>query len=160
MVREKETYLDEEGELTYDPRDAPAPLKKLNVKALRKECEFWRKLWEWMPYNVKYWTGKIGHQVGAVRRDYHRWLGVLLGTEFELKSMEIGVYELVYDHNKRRYYWERKIVKVPVGSLLTYEFIADRKPELTEEEKAKAEKRAIDMSAEEATVYEEGEGES
>jgi len=108
----------------------PLPeIKKMKITELKEECQAWRSLWSWTPYGVKEFLVRTGTTVGLVRRDYRRWLGVLLSTEWDLKSMDIGVAEKVYDSETGKYFFEKKIIKVGPGQIIGFEWIEDRKSE-------------------------------
>jgi len=109
------------------------PLKRMRKKELMEECEMWRRIWDWVDPPVKYYLARVGALVGVVRRDYHRFLGRLLSTKWDLKELEIGTYEKVYDRTEGQYYFERKIVRLPANQVIDLEFIAERILELKEE---------------------------
>ena len=96
----------------------------------------WRNMWGWVPYGIKEFLVHSGQQVGVVRRDYRRWLGVLLSTEWELKSLDIGTAEKVYDSETGKYFFEKKIVKLQTGQIIGFEWISERivEDELVKEE--------------------------
>lgn len=104
---------------------------KMKKDELLAECTMWRHIWGWIPSDIKYYVGRTGSQVGVQIRNYHRYLGVLLDTKWELKEIELGVWEKVYDQNDGQYFYERKIVKMPVGQIVSFDWIKER---LTEEE--------------------------
>jgi hypothetical protein len=101
-------------------------LKKLKLKELREEVQMWRNLWSWIPSAVKYYVSRTGSTVGVTIRNYKRFIGPLLETEWDLKGIELGVYDKVYDQSEGIYYWERKIIKVPIGGIVQFDWIAER----------------------------------
>jgi len=104
------------------------PLKKMTKAELREEVEMWRNIWSWTPSAVKFYTSRTGSQVGVQVRNYHRFIGVLMETHWELKAVEVGVYEKVYDQNDGQYYLERKIVKIPTGQIVAFDWLLERTP--------------------------------
>jgi len=98
----------------------------MKKEELLAECQMWRNLWQWVDSAIKYYVARTGSTVGIQVRNYHRYLGVLLETKWELKEVEVGVYERVYDQQDGHYYWERKIVKIPVGQIVAWNWIAER----------------------------------
>jgi len=111
-------------------------LKKMSKAELLEEVQTWRNIWGWIPSAIKYYVSRTGNTIGLTIRNYHRYLGVLLETQWELKNVEVGVYEKVYDQNDGQYYFERKIIKVPVGQIVAFDWIAERtlEEEMTPEE--------------------------
>jgi len=104
-------------------------LKKMSKAGLLEEVKTWRNIWGWIPSPIKYYISRTGNTIGLQVRNYHRFLGVLLETTWELKFIEIGVYEKVYDQNDGQYYFERKIVKIPIGQIVAFDWIAERTAE-------------------------------
>ena len=105
------------------------PIEKMTVEQLKAEVQLWRKLWNWLDSAVKYYLSRTGSLVGVQIRNYHRYVGVLLETKWELKEVEIGVYEKVYNQTDGQYYYERKIVKLPANQIISWDWIAERTPE-------------------------------
>jgi len=101
-------------------------INKMNKKELHEEVQMWRNVWGWIPSAIKYYVGRTGSQVGIQIRNYHRYLGVLLDTVWELKELELGIWEKVYDQNDGQYYYERKIVKLPIGQVVAFDWIKER----------------------------------
>ena len=104
-------------------------ISKMKKDELFAEVKMWRSVWSWVPSAVKYYTGRTGAQVGVQIRNYHRYLGILLDTSWELKEVELGIWEKVYDQNDGQYYFERKIVKLPIGQIVAWDWIQERKTE-------------------------------
>jgi len=111
-------------------------IKKMTKADKDEEIKMWRNIWGWIPSDIKYYASRTGSQVGLQVRNYHRFIGVLLETVWELRGLEIGVYEKVYDQNDGQYYFERKIVKIPVGQIVAFDWIKERiaEKEVTGEE--------------------------
>jgi hypothetical protein len=99
---------------------------KMSRNELLYEVARLRNLMDWLDPNVRYYLERIGAALLAVRRDYHVFDGVLLQTKWDLKSVEIGVLDKRYDHNSGKYVIERKVVILPVGSILDFEFLQER----------------------------------
>ena len=110
-------------------------LKKMKLTELREEVQMWRNIWQWVPSDVKYYVSRTGQTIGVQIRNYQRYVGPLLDTKWELKEIEIGVYDKVYNQVDGVYYYERKISKLPVGQIVAFDWIAERKSEdeLTQE---------------------------
>ncbi len=105
------------------------PIKKMSKKQKDTEIEAWRNLWGYVPSAVKYYLLKSGTQIGVTMRNYKRYLGVLLSTEWDIKELEIGVFQKEYDQNDGKYYYERKIVKLNPQSVIDIQWIQERIPE-------------------------------
>jgi len=101
-------------------------IKKMKKSELAEEVKMWRNIWGWIPSAIKYYVSRTGSTIGVQVRNYHRYIGVLLETRWELKEIEVGVYEKVYDQNDGQYYFERKIVKLPVGQIVAWDWIKER----------------------------------
>jgi hypothetical protein len=104
-------------------------IKKMKVGDLKEECQMWRNLWSWIPSTVKYYISRTGQTVGVQIRNYQRYVGPLLDTEWELKSIDIGVYDKVYNQVDGTYYYERKISRLPVGQIVSFDWISERMSE-------------------------------
>jgi len=104
-------------------------LEKMKRNELKEECKMWRNIWGWIPDEVKYYVARTGQTVGVTMRNYKRLLGILLETHWELKEIEIGTYDKVYDQRDGQYYFERKIVKINANALIDLQWIAERTPE-------------------------------
>lgn len=100
--------------------------KKMSKEDLIEEVKMWRVVASWLTDDVKYYLGHIGEMVRVVRRDYHGFVGDFLVPRFTLKDVEIGVKEKVFDQNEGDYFWESKIVSLPLSSVIDIEFIAER----------------------------------
>jgi len=108
-------------------------LRKMNKEELKGEVEVWRNLWGWLDSGIRYYLARTGHRIALTTRNYKRYLGVLMETHWELKEIEVGVYDKVYDARDGKYYFERKIIKLPQNNVINLEWIKERH---TEEEMA------------------------
>lgn len=115
------------------------PIKKLSKEKLRLECEMWRHVWQWVPAAVRYYVAHTGQQMAITRRDYKRYLGILLGTTWELKKIEMGMNDKVFDPITGKYYFEKKIVQQGVGATIDLQWIKERISEAEMEARAEAE---------------------
>lgn len=122
------------------------PTSQLKRKELVEREEFWRALWSWIPENVKYYLLKVGQTVRIVRRDYRGSLGELGQATFEMTELEVDVYEKTYNYSDGKWYFERKVVKIPKGAITMMEFIA------TQEDAEVVEKYEVESLAEEESV--------
>jgi len=105
----------------------PLPsLDEMSIDDLRMECEMWRRLWAWVPSEVKYYVARTGKMIAVTQRNYKRYLGYLLETRWDLKELEIGVYDKVYDTVTGKWFYERKIVRIGVNSIIDLQWIEDR----------------------------------
>jgi hypothetical protein len=127
-------------------------LKKLKLKELREEVQMWRNLWGWIPSAVKYYVSRTGSTIGVTIRNYRRFIGPLLETEWDLKGIEVGVYDKVYDQSEGKYFWERKIIKVPIGAIVQFDWIAER---VAEEKLAEAIQQAEEQPTRLSVIGEE-----
>lgn len=101
-------------------------ISKMRKDELRAETQMWRHIWGWIPSGIKYYIARTGSDVAITIRNYHRYLGVLLDTEWELKGIEVGVFERVYDQITGEAYYERKIIKMPIGQVISFQWITER----------------------------------
>jgi hypothetical protein len=114
-------------------------IKKMSKDELLTENKMWRNIWGWIPSEVKYYISRTGQQIGLTMRNYKRYLGVLLGTYWDLTDVELGVMEKVFDQTTGEYFFERKVVKVKISNLVDVQWIHMRKPEVEIEREAEAE---------------------
>lgn len=59
-------------------------------------------------------------------RNYKRHLGVLLSTRWDIKELEMGVFEKEYDQTTGKYFFERKIIKLNPQSIIDLQWISER----------------------------------
>lgn len=120
------------------------PLNKMKKDQIKEECQMWRNIWGWIPSAIKYYVSRTGTQIGVSIRNYHRFVGILLDTQWDLKGIEIGVYEKVYDQNDGHYYFEQKIIRLPLGQIVSFDWIKERKTvdQVLAEEEEKAEEES------------------
>ena len=130
--QEKKETAEPEVELILTQSKFPE-LSKQTKAELLEECKMWRNIWGWIPSEVKYYASRTGQLCGIQIRNYHRYLGVLLETKWELKEMEIGTQEKIYDQNTGAYFFERKIVRLPVGQIVSWDWIKEREEVAAEE---------------------------
>ena len=124
-------------------------IKKMKLADLKEEVQMWRNIWQWVPSDIKYYISRTGQQIGVQIRNYQRYVGPLLDTKWELKEIEVGVYDKVYNQVDGQYYYERKVSKLPVGQIVAFDWIADRvsEDEFTEKlEKEEAEKEKAEQA--------------
>lgn len=126
--------LADEGRKTRDFLDKA---KLLRVEELFSAYLNQKALLDWLDPKVKELLDRTGSIVRVVRRDYHPFLGELLEARWELKSVDVGVYEKTYDQSEGKYYFEKKIIRLDTGGTVNFEFITERKPELAEGETIK-----------------------
>lgn len=105
------------------------PLKSMKRDSLREECQMWRNIWGWVPSAIKYYISRTGSLIGVSVRNYKRYVGPLLDTQWELKGIEVGVFDKVHDQTDGEWYMERKIVRLPIGQIVAFDWISDRMTE-------------------------------
>jgi hypothetical protein len=64
--------------------------------------------------------------LGITMRNYKRHLGVLLSTRWDIRELELGVYEKEYDQSEGKYYYERKIIKLNPQAVIDLQWIQER----------------------------------
>jgi hypothetical protein len=126
MARKEEDYF------TKRARE----LRKLGKKMLVEKLIQMEQVGEWLDPDIRYFLDRVGVPVLVVRRDYHTFEGVLLGTKWDLAEIEIGCFDKRYDYNTGKYVYEKKVVKIPFNAIMDIEFIQEKK---TEEEAKKEE---------------------
>lgn len=118
-----------EMEVSQFLADMEVPVKKFGVRELRKREEIWRALWSWLDDDAKYLLIRVGTTVRILKRDYKGAVGELGAVKFEAKEYELAVYEKVYNYNDGKYYFERKVLKIPSGTVMMLEFIQSQEEE-------------------------------
>lgn len=114
---------------TYVPfQTAFKPLDELSFEELRGEIASWRNLWTWVDENVKAYLARIGEPVRLITRNYKGFFGVMQTPHFDLKEVEVAVEGKEYDYNTGNYFWERKVVRLPVSAIVWFEYVQDRAP--------------------------------
>jgi len=112
-------------------------LKHKSKEELIKEIIELRTKFSYLDPNVQYFLERIGSKVLLVRRDYHVYSGILLGTKWDLTHIEAGVFDKRYDMVLGKYVFEKKVVRIPYTGLVSLEFVEEQTPEEREEEKEK-----------------------
>jgi len=108
----------------------PMPeLKTLSKKDLLAECDMWRKVWQWIPPEVKYYTARTGMLVGLTMRNYSRMTGILRQTHWRVEEIELGVMDKSFDSVTGGWFYETKIVRTKLGGVIDFQFIRDRETE-------------------------------
>lgn len=105
------------------------PIKKQSKVELKTECEMWRRIWQWVPDEVKYYVARTGTIMGLVMRNYTRHLGTLLETHWTLEEIELGIEDKVYDTITGEYYFEKKRIRTKLGGVIETQFMIERKTE-------------------------------
>ena len=101
------------------------PIKKMGVKELRDREQTWRSLWSWIPDEVKYLVYRVGSLVRLIRRDYKGSLGELGEVKFEVSEYELSVFEKRFNETDGKYYYEKKVVKIPSSAVMMLEFVSE-----------------------------------
>lgn len=118
-----ETKSEEGYTLQQFQEGLKTPLSKLTKLELKQREEFWRALWGWIPDEVKYYVYRVGQICRVYLRTYRGTMGELGEVKFELKELELFVYEKHYDESKGKYFYETKTLKIPNQVLLYLEVI-------------------------------------
>jgi len=101
-------------------------IKKMDKKRLLQEVEMWRNMWQWVPSEVKYYVARTGQLVAITMRNYKRYMGQLLSTKWDIKEIELGVQDMVYDVATGTKYYERKVIRTSMGGIIDFQIIYDR----------------------------------
>jgi len=110
------------------------PTSKLTIKQLREREELWRALWSWLDDDVKFYLLRAGTLVKVVRRDYKASVGMLNQVKFELSEVEVDCFEKTYNYQDGKWYFEKKVVKMPKAAFSWLESVYDQ--QLAEEEES------------------------
>lgn len=133
------------------------PVKKMTRKELSDEVEMWRNIWQWIPSEIKYYVSRTGQTIGVQIRNYQRYVGPLLDTVWELKAIEIGVYDKMFNQVDGEYYYERKISRLPIGQIVAFDWIAERKSQKEMEQLIEEQELQKEQEAEQPDLVEEEE---
>jgi len=102
------------------------PVKSLGIQELKQREEMWRALWGWIDDDVKFFVLRTGSMFRVMKRDYKGSVGELGACKFELKELELAVYEKTYNYVDGKNYFERKVLKIPGGTIMMLEYITER----------------------------------
>lgn len=118
-------------------------IRKMKKEDLAIECSMWRRIWQWMPSEVKYYVARTGQLVAVTMRNYQRHLGRLLQTHWNIEEIELGIEDKVYDTATGDYYYEKKTIRTKLGGVIDFQIIHERKSEraLEEEQMEEAEQK-------------------
>ena len=106
----------------------PMPeISKMKLKELREEVAMWRNVWGWVPPEVKYYVARVGQDLGLTLRNYHRYLGVLVDSHWDLISLELGVIDKIYDSVRDKTFFEKKVMVLDSKSIISTDWIKERK---------------------------------
>lgn len=126
MAKEKEPDMTPDIYLLKGPMPE---LKSMTKAQLKQECQMWRNIWDWVPTGVKYYVARTGQKVAITMRNYKRYMGQLLSTHWDIKEIELGVNDVVYDVQTGQRFFERKTIRVGMGGIIDFQIIYDRVPE-------------------------------
>ena len=115
-----------EASISQFIEELKTPINKMTIKKLRQREEIWRALWSWLGDDVKYFLLRIGSMVRILRRDYKGSLGELGEVKFVPAEFEVAVYEKRYNETDGKYYFERKVIKIPQSAVMMMEFISEQ----------------------------------
>jgi len=105
--------------------------KELDEKC--KKCKFYQLI-EKLPSEVGWWLERYGLPCRIVRRDVKSWIGILIGTRWKLEEIEVYIEEDFKDYRRNMIIFEEKVMKVPVSSILSMDFILKREEVLEKPE--------------------------
>jgi hypothetical protein len=128
MVEEKEEQIEITPDI-YLLKGLFPELKTMKKNELQEECKMWRNIWDWIPHEVKYYVARTGQLVAITMRNYKRYMGKLLETHWDVKEIELGVEDVVYDTKTGQRFFERKTIRVGMGGIIDFQIIYDRKSE-------------------------------
>lgn len=117
------------------------PLNKMSKAEVIEELDTYRKLWTWMPEELKAWLCRIGYPTRLIRRNFQAEVGTLGTPHFEIQSLDLNCMSEKRDYFKKETTIEVKTVNIKMGDLAGFEFIHSSEVEPFEEpslEKAEA----------------------
>ena len=114
-----------EASISQFIEELKTPVKGMTIKKLKEREEIWRALWSWLSDDVKYFLLRIGSEVRILRRDYKGSAGELGEVKFVPSEFEVAVYEKRYNENDGKYYYEKKVIKIPQSAVMMIEFISE-----------------------------------
>lgn len=130
----------------------PMPeLKTLSKKDLLAEADMWRKIWQWIPPEVKYYVARTGMFVGLTMRNYSRITGILRQTHWRIEEVELGVKDKTFDSVTGGWFFETKIIRTKLGGVIDFQFIREREAEEAYEARVKEEMAKIQAEEPEET---------
>ena len=103
------------------------PITKMGIRELKEREQTWRSLWSWIPDEVKYFVYRVGSQIRILKRDYKGTMGELGEVKFEATQYELSVFEKRFNETDGKWYYEKKVVKIPSSATMMIEFIEDMK---------------------------------
>ena len=105
--------------------------KQMTVTELRQREEIWRVLWSWIDDEVKFFVIRAGSLFRVMKRDWKGTVGELGSVKFAPSELELSVYEKTYNYNDGKYYYEKKVCKIPYSAVWMLEHVTES--ELAEE---------------------------
>lgn len=123
--------MSKEMEISQFLDEIQVPVSKLSAPILRQREAIWRVLWSWIDDDVKFFVIRAGSAFRVMKRDWKGTVGELGSVKFEPKEVELSVYEKTYNYNDGKYYYEKKVCKIPYSAIWMLEHITES--ELAEE---------------------------
>jgi len=67
----------------------------------------------------------IGRKMRVVRRDWQAYIGYLIGFEADIIKLKLDVSELIRRYDQKTDLFEKKVVEIPSGSIVLWEWIEE-----------------------------------
>ena len=109
------------------------PVQDMTLEQLRDEVQYWRRIWDFLDDDIKYYLTQIGVLTRVVTRFSKAYLGALYSVHFDVSEVELLVDMSEYDMKSSKYFRESKVMRFPVSNLTQFEFISARELEAEEE---------------------------
>ena len=113
------------ADLDFAPpiRTPSKPLKDMKRQEIENEVLQWRKLWSWIPEDTKTILTKIGTEVAITTRWGKRYVGTLGQPKFDMKEIQLEVFQSEYNYEQGKEFMEHKTIHVPMSALIQLDII-------------------------------------
>lgn len=102
------------------------PLDDLTKAEAVAECEYWRRLWSWIPANVQGLVSKVGQEIVVYTRDGKTITGWYAGAELMVDTHSIRAQVVRYDQLHSKRFVEEGFFSVSESNITGMQFIEQR----------------------------------
>jgi len=108
-------------------------IENLSKEELINLVKQYREFIEQIPPEVKFWMDRYGLPIRVVRLDMREWVGQIVSTRWELKEIEVGVFDTYKNYSTGEKIKEKKIMLLPWNVLRGVDFILETEIEPPEQ---------------------------
>ncbi len=132
------------------------PLENMSKEEMQEELTQWRNLWTWIPEGVQWWLTRVRSEIRCVTRGSKTFTGLLGKLTWELKAMDVDVFERDFNYYTNEATYEHKTATIPLSTMQYYEFIRDKEIKIEKQNPFAQEPKEEGLEQEEVIGEEQG----